>query len=247
LKRGNEMREAVARVQPPLVDPIVAFGIGGLSVVVAVAWIWTWSRHQPRTRLWLASAVAGVMAISAVAAMSGLLARFDVRPPPMAVMLVSIFALAFALGLSPFGKSVATQVPYITLIGLQAFRLPLELVMHRAATLGIMPPELSYSGYNFDIVSGATALALWAFLRSGTRVPTWLLWLWNLWGCYCLCAIAVIAIATSPMVRFFGDTERHLNTWVLFFPYVWLPVVLVTVAVTTHIVVTRRLLMETGG
>ena len=43
------------------------------------------------------------------------------------------------------------------------------------------------------------------------------------------------------MVRLFGDDPRHLNTWVLFFPYVWLPVVLVTVALAGHLTITRAL------
>ena len=32
-----------------------------------------------------------------------------------------------------------------------------------------------------------------------------------------------------------------LNTWVLYFPYVWLPVVLVTAAIAGHVMVTRAL------
>jgi hypothetical protein len=54
--------------------------------------------------------------------------------------------------------------------------------------------------------------------------------------------ITVVAVASSPMVRAFGDDPRHLNTWVLFFPYVWLPAVLVTVALAGHFVVTRALM-----
>ena len=165
----------------------------------------------------------------------------------MAVMIVSIFAVAFAVALSPFGRSVAANVPLVTLIGLQSFRLPLEIVMHRAAGLGIMPPELSYSGYNFDIVTGAAALVLWMLMRAGARVPLWVVWLWNAWGCGCLLVIAAIAVTTSPMLRLFGDDPRHVNTWVLFWPYVWLPVVLVTIAVATHVVLTRRLLMKPSG
>jgi hypothetical protein len=231
-------------IQSPAFDAIAAWGIGVIAVIVAVAWAWTWSRHQQARRLPLALAAAGVMVVSALAARSGLLQRFDIVPPPMAVMIVSVFALAFGVGLSPFGRSVASTVPLRTLIGLQVFRLPLELVMHRAGTLGIMPAELSYSGYNFDIVTGASALVLWSLMRTGARVPTWSLWAWNLWGCWSLTAIAVIAITTSPMVRLFGDDPRHVNTWVLFFPYVWLPAVLVTVALATHVVITRRLLMR---
>lgn len=44
------------------------------------------------------------------------------------------------------------------------------------------------------------------------------------------------------MVRAFGEDPRHLNTWVLFFPYIWLPTVLVVVAMVGHVVVSRALL-----
>ena len=195
----------------------------------------------PARRLALAAASAVVMAGSAAAASSGLLARFDRLPPPMLVMIVAVFATGFAVGLSRTGADAAAEVPLAALVGLQAFRLPLELVMHRAATLGIMPVELSYSGYNFDIVTGLGAALLATAMQAGWRVPRSVIWAWNVWGFWCLAVIAVIAVTTSPMVRLFGDEPRHLNTWVLFFPYVWLPVVLVTVALAGHITVTRAL------
>jgi hypothetical protein len=78
-------------------------------------------------------------------------------------------------------------------------------------------------------------------MQGGVAVPRWAVWAWNIWGCWCLAAIAVIAVTTSPMVRLFGDNPRDLNTWVLYFPYVWLPVVLVTVAIAGHAMVTRAL------
>jgi Na+-driven multidrug efflux pump len=78
-------------------------------------------------------------------------------------------------------------------------------------------------------------------MRAGLAVPRWLLWAWNIWGCWCLAVIAVIAVTTSPLVRLFGDDPRNINTWVLYFPYVWLPVVLVTVAIAGHVMVTRAL------
>ena len=61
-------------------------------------------------------------------------------------------------------------------------------------------------------------------------------------GLWCLAVIAVIAVTTSPMVRLFGDDPAHLNTWVLFFPYVWLPAVLVAVALAGHVTVLTRAL-----
>jgi hypothetical protein len=113
--------------------------------------------------------------------------------------------------------------------------------MHHAATVGVMPVELSYSGYNFDIVTGIGALLLFLAMQAGWRVPARVIWVWNIWGFWCLAVIAVIAVTTAPMVRLFGDDPRHVNTWVLYFPYVWLPVVLVTVALAGHITITRAL------
>jgi hypothetical protein len=231
----------VIPIAPPAFDALSAYGIGGLAVVMAVALVFLFSRGRPARRLALTAAVALVMAASAAAALSGLLARFDLTPPPMAVMIVSVVALGLLLGLSRAAADTAAEVPLAILIGLQAFRLPLELVMHRAATLGIMPVELSYSGYNFDIVTGTGALLLFLAMQAGWRVPARVIWVWNIWGFWCLAVIAVIAVTTAPMVRLFGDDPRHVNSWVLYFPYVWLPVVLVTVALAGHITITRAL------
>lgn len=46
------------------------------------------------------------------------------------------------------------------IIGIQSFRFPLELLMHRAATTGLMPPQMSYSGRNVDILSGLLAIVV---------------------------------------------------------------------------------------
>jgi hypothetical protein len=231
-------------ILPPVFDPVVAYGIGGLSVLAALGWVAMASRAGRGYALVAGGLLAVLMVLSAVGARTGALARFDTLPPPMAVMMGSVFALGFGMGLSRLGKAMAGAVPMVVLVGFQAFRLPLELVMHRAAAGGIMPVELSYAGYNFDVWTGAGALALVVWYLWKRDLPRTAVWIWNLWGSYCLAAIAFIAIASSPMIRFFGDTPDHVNTWVLFFPYAWLPVVLVSVAIAGHIVVWRKLRAE---
>ncbi len=228
-------------IASPAFDAVAAYGIGGLGVLVAAAFVMLFSRRRPARRLGLAIGTVIVMSASAAAAWTGLLSRFDRVPPPMALMIAGVLAMGLALGLSRLGGDAAREVPLAHLIGLQAFRLPLELVMHRACTLGIMPPELSYSGYNFDIVTGLGAALLYLAITSQWSVPRLVLWAWNLWGFWCLAVIFGIAVTTSPMVRLFGDDPRHVNTWVLFFPYVWLPVVMVTVAIAGHVTVARAL------
>lgn len=234
-------------IQAPPFDGVVAFGIGGLAVVMA--WIFvrllTTGRAIWRSRLLAGTVV--VMGVTGLLASSGHLSRFDVRPPPMALLIVSVFAMSFGLGFSAVGSHAARTVPLASLVGLQSFRLPLELVMHRAYVVGIMPVELSYSGYNFDIVTGLGAALLWLLYRRGVQVPRWLVWVWNAWGWWSLAVITFIAVTTSPMVHMFGTDPGHLNTWVLYFPYVWLPAVLVTIALAGHVAITRALLRTSAS
>ena len=229
-------------INPPHYDTITAFGIGGLAVGMAVLCVVVYSHGNSRRRVKLTIGAALWMAVTAIAAEAGLLSRFDLTPPPMALMVASVFAIAFAIGLSPLGRALANETPLILLVALQIFRFPLELVMHHAAEQSIMPVQLSYSGYNFDIFTGLGAILLVILMKFKTDVSKVVVWIWNIWGMYCLLAIAIIAITTSPMVRAFGDDPPNLNTWVLFFPYVWLPVVLVTIAISGHIIITRKLL-----
>lgn len=227
---------------PPVYDALTAAGIAALTFAVAARVVWIWRRFVPATAARAALVLGAWITLTGALASTGVLARTDIVPPPPALFIVSVLTLAIAIGLSSAGGALAAAVPLPVLVGLQAFRMPLELVMHRAATLGIMPPELSYSGYNLDIVTGASALALALALRAGVAVPRGVVWAWNLWGLWCLSVIAVVAVATSPTVRAFGDDPRHVNTWVLHLPYVWLPAVLVLVALAGHIVTTRALL-----
>jgi hypothetical protein len=132
------------------------------------------------------------------------------------------------------------MTPVVWLVGFHAFRLPLELVMHRAASEGTMPAQMSFTGWNFDIVTGASALVVAALAAQGDA-PRWLLAAWNALGSLLLLAIVLIALASLPIVRAFGDEPSQLNTWVAYFPFVWLPAGPVAAALFGHIVLWRRL------
>jgi len=158
----------------------------------------------------------------------------------MVIWFASMVVMTLALAWSSFGRRFADKLPFVALIGFQAFRLPLELIMHRAAIAGIMPNVMTYTGYNFDIVTGATALplALYAWRRP---VPRWLIVLWNATGQILLFVVAGVALAASPIFRAFGDDQ--LNVWVTQFPYVWIAV-MVAAALFGHVVTLRKLMAQ---
>lgn len=233
----------MSKLEAPIADSVTTLGMVAIVVAVAFAAAITFGQGVRRRIVTWLLAYGGVMLFTAALAVSGVLAAPHALPPPMAIMLVVVILGSVRIGRSSAVDAAAHEADVMSLVRLQAFRLPLELLMHHAWTKGIMPKELSFSGYNYDIVTGISA-ALLAIVSWKRSIPRLVIWAWNIWGMLCLGCIAVIAIVSSPMVRGFGAAPEHVNTWVLYFPYVWLPTVLVPTAIVGHIVVTRRLLRE---
>jgi len=186
----------------------------------------------------LGAAVLAWLTVSALVAASGVLRRFEATPPPFAALLLAIGIVGIAVPCSPLGTLLVRGLPLWALVGFQVFRFPLELVMHRASVEGVMPVQMSYSGQNYDILSGISAGVLGLWLRQG-RVPRWVVACWNLLGFALLVNVVTIAIVSTPVFRWFGD--KRLNVFVTYPPFVWLPAILVTAALMGHILVWRRL------
>jgi hypothetical protein len=195
---------------------------------------------ERRVGVGVAVGVALWLAVTGVLASSGYFTRFEGLPPPLLVLMLPTLILPVVLGLSRAGGALA-GLPLALLVLFHAFRLPLELVMHRAATEGTMPPQMTYTGFNFDIVSGLTALAVGGLALFGLA-PRWLVLAWNALGSLLLATIVVIAVASLPQFQAFGHEPSRVNTWVAHFPFVWLPAGLVTAGLLGHVILWRRLL-----
>jgi len=221
--------------------PAIAFGLA-LLFVLAVFRSAERAGLPPRDRArqtgLAALGVSAFMAFLAALALSGVLARFDLRPPPLLLWMAGTLGSALTVGFSRLGRRLAEQLPFVALIGFQAFRLPLELVMHQAASDGVMPSVMSFGGYNFDIVSGTSAAVLAVVLVRRVAVPRIVLVLWNAVGLTLLAVIVTIAVLATPMIRAFGDDQQ--NVWVAQFPYCWMAV-MVSSALLGHVLLARKL------
>ena len=227
-----------------IASPLVTYGIGGIAVLVALIGGLLYGSAAARDDAdWAGARFIGFatvwMAGTAVAARSGLLQRFDLNPPPMFVMMCLVAGFALVLGFGRVGRRLST-LPLAVLVGVQAFRLPLEYLMHRGYQEGLVPVYLTYAGYNLDIVWGTLAVPLAVALALGMR-SRFLLVFWNVCGLISLFVIGFLAVSGSPLFKRFGEAPGDLNTWVLHFPFVWVPTVLVVAALVGHIVVFRAL------
>lgn len=215
---------------------IVAFS-SVVALTIALFWWAVWRAARPQFWRVVAGTVAW-LAVFGLVALSGFFAQFDARPPPPALIFVSVFGMGVWLGRSALAQRLVQTLPLWAVVAFLGFRLPLELVMHAAAVEGTMPVEMSYAGYNLDILTGISALATAVALRRGAKL--WVARAFNLLGSVLLAVIVAVAFLATPMIHAFGD-GAHLNTWVAYFPFIYLPVVCVVAALATHVALWRRL------
>jgi hypothetical protein len=176
-------------------------------------------------------------AVGAVA-VSGAL-EFGPLPPRLLLLVALCFAGTAALAFSPLGARLATRVPLAWLIGYQAFRVPVELLLHRGFREGFVPEQMTYLGANFDVASGAGALIVAFLVARGAASPRLVL-AWNVAALALLANIVAIAVLSMPTpLRVFQNEPA--NVWVARFPWIWLPTVLVQAAWLGHLLVFRAL------
>lgn len=214
------------------------------SVIVAVVAValclgaWRASRGEsPKSARVFTLGLAVWLLVTAGVAHAGLLSDFSSRPPKLFLVPFAGVALALVVGLGSLGRRAIERLPLWWIVLLQGFRFPLELVMHRAYEEGVMPVQMSFSGRNFDIVTGITAFVV-AFLLYRGALPRWALQLWNVMGFGLLLNVVIIAILSLP-TPFRAFPNDPPNVWVTRAPFVWLPAVLVMTALLGHVLIFR--------
>lgn len=231
-------------IKPPLCDALTYWGMIALVVIVGTIFLKFCFRAAPNKKEVITLTAFILLTIPVVLAGTGILRVLDTTPPPSMLLPPYILGISALIGFSKFGKSLSTSNSIIAFACLSAFRFPLEMLMHHAADVGIMTQLFSYSGYNYDIITGILATIILILVLMKKTPPRALIWTWNIVGILCLVAIFALAIMSSPVVHAFGESPDVLNTWVLYFPYVWLPTFLVIIAMLSHICVTRALLSK---
>lgn len=195
------------------------------------------------TRRWTLAAGVGLalwLGLSGILAARGALADFTRVPPPLMLLVAASGLITIGLACSPLGARLELGLPLVWLVGFQAFRVPVELMLALLVHAGAAPVQMSFEGRNFDIITGLSALPI-AWLAARGRLPEWGLQLWNLLGLGLLLNIVVISILSLPLpIRLFLDEPA--NTIVATWPFVWLPAFLVQAALFGHLLILRRLL-----
>jgi hypothetical protein len=180
------------------------------------------------------------LAVPGFLAAAGTLDRYNPLPAPALVLLLTQAVVTVALVSTRTGALLASSISLGAVVAFQAFRIPVEMTLHRLYVEGVVPAQMTWSGRNLDIITGITGLLLGGWLLSGRHVPRGVLLAWNVLGLALLANIVAVAALSTP-VPFRRFLEGPPNLLPSTFPWIWLPSFLVQVALASHLVVFRQL------
>ncbi|HYE30044.1 MAG TPA: hypothetical protein VEH27_01320 [Methylomirabilota bacterium] len=220
--------------------PFLAAGFFLICVVMGYVLVGMLRKHvRPGARKTIYWAAAlWLVSVSIRAKMGWYLEPHDFPPRFLIVIAPWILGLA-ALAWSRKAGDFAEKFSQNFLIGIQGFRVLVELCILALHRRDLMPEEMTFHGQNFDIIPGITALILAAFVRTDSVRWVGPIVLWNIVSMGVLLVTITTGALSAPGPLRLLKTEIP-NIAPLTFPYVLLPAFLVPLAFAFHILSLKR-------
>ena len=216
-------------------SPSLFWGFFLMPIWVGGTVVWAIDRTSGHAAgLWAGAVLVAWMALIGSLAALGLLDQWN--PPRMFFLFASILVFLAWAARQPWTKRLG-DLPLAWLVGFQSFRIVVELFLHAAVEEGVANPTVTWSGTNYDILPGVSALVLCFFAN---RIDRRTLQIWNLSmaGILVFTVVTAMLAAPTPFRQIMGEPA---NVFISRFPFAWLPAVLVTSAWLGHVVLYRRL------
>jgi hypothetical protein len=181
------------------------------------------------------------MALQAVLGISGFYANTSATPPHFPLMPIPPVIVLVLLFVTKRGRNFIDSLDPKALTWLHVVRVPVEITLLLLFLHNFVPQEMTFEGRNFDIVSGITApvVAWLAYKRKSLSRGAILAW--NFICLALLFNIVIHAIFALPF-PFQRIGFEQPNVAVLYFPFNWLPSVVVPLVLLSHLVVIRQTL-----
>ncbi|MEZ5992921.1 MAG: hypothetical protein R3E76_11265 [Planctomycetota bacterium] len=220
---------------------VILVGIGRILILKTVSVAWHGETSRGRAFTLAAGLIFGWLTLTSALAASGVLMPSPNHPPPngavLAVVLIGVCIAVFG----SLGRRIAARVSPPALIAYQVFRVGVELILWALAINDVGPTLLTFEGRNFDIIVGLSAplVALLVWKRPNKALIIG----WNVAGMLILGSVLVHAVLASPgpfQKIFITPDSSIVATW----PYVWLPGLLVPLAMAGHLLSIRQALQK---
>lgn len=175
---------------------------------------------------------------------AGVIGDAALLPPGLFYLLAPIVLFVMFMARSRVGLTVALSLPLGLLMGMESFRLLVEVFLDQLWRDGQLPRMMTFHGANFDILIGASAPVM-AWLYSSGRISNRTALLWNLAGIAMLANVAVRGVLTTPGLLRLIATEVP-NAAIGTFPFSYIPGLMVPLALVLHVLAIRALRHRTA-
>ena len=165
---------------------------------------------------------------------SGFLLNFDFPPRFFLFMVLPAFIFTGVFLYKNRKNDWIKNIPKSWLIYFQTFRIGVELLFVYSLTEGLLNKEVTWEGYNYDLLMGITApiLGFLVFNRNiiSQKVALW----WNYLGILILASVIFLFISSLYLPQLFGSETVLLPKEVGSFPLVLIAGFLMPSAVFIH-------------
>ena len=181
------------------------------------------------------------MAIQAVLALTGFYQVTDTVPPRFALLIRPPTLFTILLFVTKRGRSFLDGLNTTTLTYLSIIRIPVEMVLFWLFLHNWMPEITTFEGQNFDIIAGITAPLVGYFGYQKKRLKKGVLITWNVICFLLLTNIVVTAVLAAPSAFQVLEWDKD-SIGIMYFPFVWLPCIVVPIVFLSHLVNIRQLI-----
>ncbi len=196
-----------------------AAGTSGITILIITAWL----------------------LLQGIVSLSGYYTKTETVPPRYVFLVLPPLLVIILLFLTKSGKRYLEKMDLKTLTLLHTVRVPVEFILYGLFIYKGIPQLMTFEGRNFDILAGLTAPAIYYFGYIKNKLSPGFLLTWNYICLGLLLNIVIHAILSVPFpFQQFGFDQP--NVAVLYFPYTWLPAVIVPLVLFSHLITIKFLL-----
>lgn len=189
----------------------------------------------------LIMAILAWLILQSVVSLTGFYTVTDKMPPRFALLILPPFLVIVISLFTKKGRGFMDSLDIKTLTLIQVLRVPVELTLFWLFLYKMVPGIMTFEGRNFDILCGLTAPLIYYFGYIKNVLGKKVLLAWNILCLLLLANIVITAVLSAPFpIQRFGFGQPNIA--LLYFPFIWLPAIIVPAAFLTHVVSIRRLI-----
>ena len=211
-----------------------------LFIIVTLITVWQFYNASNRSKTVMVCVLVWLF-IQAILGLTGFYQVSTSMPPRFVLLIGPGIILVILLLLTKKGKNFTDALNIRKLTLLHAVRIPVEITLYFVFTAKLIPQVMTFEGNNYDIISGLTAPVVYYLVFVRKKSGNKALLVWNFLCLGLLINVLVIAIlsAQTPFQKLAFDQP---NIAVTFFPFVWLPCVVVPIVLLSHLAAIRQLI-----